>query len=169
MTNKFNIEQADISSHDAVRLLGLLSDRLQQITGDSGVSSFSAQAMTEVGACFVIARDKQGNALGCGALRRLKSGIAELKRMYAQPGYPGLGTSILSSLESHARQLGYQQIWLETRRINKRAVSFYLARGYHEIDNYGQYKGRAEAVCFAKTLALKDNENRDKDKTQTRI
>ncbi|MGC6386268.1 GNAT family N-acetyltransferase [Ewingella sp. S1.OA.A_B6] len=166
MSGEFKIELADIASKDATRLLDFLSDCLQQITGDSGVSSFSAQEMNEVGSCFVIARDNKGIAVGCGALRKLESGVAELKRMYAQPEYPGLGTSILHHLEFHACQLGYQQIWLETRRVNRRAVGFYLARGYQEIENYGQYKGKTEAVCFAKNL---DVNGKDKVKTQTRI
>ena len=155
MPAQWSIEPAEVTSADAKRLLQLLSQRLQQITGDSGASSFSAQDMAERGACFVIARNAEKVAVGCGALRPLKEGVAELKRMYAQPDSPGTGSKILHYLEAQASQLGYQHIWLETRRVNERAVEFYLARGYQEIENYGPYKGREEAICFAKDLRQK--------------
>ncbi|MDN5680231.1 MAG: GNAT family N-acetyltransferase [Ewingella sp.] len=152
MSGQWIIEPAEVTGADAQGLLESLSQCLQQITGDSGVSSFSPREMAEHGALFVVARNDKGVAVGCGALRPLKAGVAELKRMYAQPDSPGAGTKILQYLEAEARHLGYQHIWLETRRVNERAVGFYLARGYQQIENYGHYQGRAEAICFAKNL-----------------
>ncbi|MDN5397021.1 MAG: GNAT family N-acetyltransferase, partial [Chryseobacterium sp.] len=62
------------------------------------------------------------------------------------------GLKILSALEITAKQLDYQYIYLETRKNNKNAVSFYLKNGYKIIENYGIYVGREEAVCFGKEL-----------------
>lgn len=78
--------------------------------------------------------------------------IAELKRMYSIGQNPGTGTAVLTFLETSAAALGYRQIRLETRRINLRAVAFYLNSGFVVIDNYGPYMGRDYVVCFAESL-----------------
>jgi GNAT superfamily N-acetyltransferase len=104
-------------------------------------------------ACFVVARSNGGSALGCGALRPLEPGVAEIKRMYTRHGTSGVGSAVLRYLEDEAQALGYQAIWLETRLVNRRAVEFYESRGYVRIANYGKYIGNPLAVCFEKQLA----------------
>ncbi len=139
---------------DAQALLDELSAALQAITGDSGRSSFSADDVRGPRSCFVLARDgATGQALGCGALRPLQDGVAELKRMYARPGGRGVGAALLHHLEAQARALGYQALWLETRAVNVRALAFYERQGYRRMANYGRYVGRPEAVCLGKELA----------------
>lgn len=139
-------------SADAALLMEELSATLARITGDSGQSSFDAQDVTGDGACFAIARDAQGAALGCGALRPLQEGVAEIKRMYARPGTRGVGSAVLAFLEQEARRLGYRAVWLSTRRVNGAAVAFYHKRGYQVIAGYGKYLGNPVSVCFAKRL-----------------
>lgn len=101
---------------------------------------------------MVIARDAQGSAVGCGALRPLAPGIAELKSMFSDRSLPGIGRALLAFLETAAKTLGYRELWLETRHVNQRAVDFYLKQGYRQIENYGPYRGREEAICLGKTL-----------------
>lgn len=48
--------------------------------------------------------------------------------------------------------MGYRALWLETRQMNERAVSFYESRGYKRIPNFGRYIGNPAAVCFEKQL-----------------
>ncbi len=72
--------------------------------------------------------------------------------MFAIPGSKGVGSSILAFLERRASEFGYGQLWLETRKVNQRAVSFYERHGYHPIANFGRYIGRPEAVCLGKFL-----------------
>ena len=146
------IDQVSPDNPEAVRLLKQLSDALASITGDSGTSSFDPADMGRSGTCFVIAYDVQGQAAGCGAYRPLSQDTAELKRMYAVPGGRGVGVTILNYLEAKAISDGYREIWLETRLVNRRAVSFYQKTGYRRIANFGKYVGRPEAACFAKRL-----------------
>ncbi|MGJ4996648.1 GNAT family N-acetyltransferase [Bradyrhizobium sp. HKCCYLR20261] len=146
------ISPEDPASADAAALIADLSAALARITGDSGRSSFDPDDVRGPRACFVIARDGSGQAVGCGALRPIDAGIAEVKRMYARPGTRGVGAAILSHLETAAAGFGYDAIWLETRHVNARAVSFYERHGYGRIPNYGRYVGRPEAVCFEKRL-----------------
>lgn len=146
------IRAEDPGSADAVALIDELSAVLAAITGDSGRSSFAIDDVRAAGACFAVARNADGHAVGCGALRPLADGIAELKRMFARPGVPGTGSALLAFLEAEAAAQGYSAICLETRAVNQHALRFYLARGYAAIPNYGKYAGNAQAVCLAKQL-----------------
>lgn len=146
------IIEKDPHSQDASAMMEELSETLMKITGDSGKSSFNAQDISNARAMFVVAYSDEGDPIGCGAIRPIDENTGEVKRMYAKSKAKGIGTAILSYLEGQAQKLGYSNLWLETRLINKRAVAFYERRGYHRIANYGRYAGREEAVCFEKAL-----------------
>lgn len=136
----------------ALDMMEQLSARLAAITGDDGRRNFSIEPDAP-GTAFVLALD-DGAPVGCGALRPLAAGkVAEIKRMYASRTGAGIGTALLAALEARALAHGYKQVWLETRAVNRTAVSFYLRHGYRVRDNYGPYVGRPEAVCFEKALA----------------
>jgi len=149
---------ADPGEADSVALMAELDQTLQAITGDSGRTQFSAADVRGEAGCFAVARDAQGRALGCGALRPLGAAqsaaadMAEIKRMYARPGSKGVGSAVLAWLEAEACRIGYRVLRLETRLVNTRAVQFYLAHGYRRIANYGHYAGNPAAACFEKTL-----------------
>lgn len=146
------ITSEDPTTPDATDLIDALSETLASITGDSGKSSFDPDDVRGPIARFVIARTVEGHAVGCGAFRPLQPGVAEVKRMYAKPGTKGVGLAVLSHLEREAASLGYEQLWLETRLINERAVAFYEKHGYKRISNFGKYIGNSAAVCFAKSI-----------------
>lgn len=148
------IRAEDPGSVDATVLVDELSNALAAITGDSGRSSFDPEDVRVPGARFLVARNEQGEAVGCVALRPLAYGVAELKRMYARPGHPRTGGALLAYVEKEAAALGYSAIWLETRVVNERAVRFYRDRGYRVIPNYGKYAGKTEAMCMAKPVDL---------------
>jgi GNAT superfamily N-acetyltransferase len=118
----------------------------------SGQASFAAGDTRVPRSTFVVARGAEGQLLGCAALRPLDGDVGEVKRMYARPGTAGVGSALLAHIEEAARGFGYRQLWLETRRVNSRAVSFYERHGYAPIPNYGKYIGRPEAICLAKAL-----------------
>jgi ribosomal protein S18 acetylase RimI-like enzyme len=151
------LEQIEIGpenprSRDATDLMEELSARLLAMTGSSGKHSFSTEDAEGSRSVFVVARDPEGKAVGCGALRPLEGGFAEIKRVYARIRSNGVGTRILSYLEEEARKMGYDSIRLETRTVNHCAVAFYERNGYVRIPNYGVYAHRTEAVCFEKSL-----------------
>ena len=142
---------ADPDSLDARVLVKELDAALAAICGDSGSGSFDPADVRGPSAVFLIARDAQGHALGCGALRPLAPGVAELKRMYARPG-SGAGLALLRALEAQALAFGYRDIWLSTRRVNVKALAFYARNGYVSVAQYGRYVGREESVCLGKHL-----------------
>ncbi|WP_239955116.1 GNAT family N-acetyltransferase [Pantoea sp. Z09] len=137
---------------DARWLLDQLSDALARLTGSSGRARFDAAEMMMPGRLFAVARNAQRQPVGCGAFRPLQPGVAELKRMFALPGSRGVGAALLTFLEQQARQAGYQQLWLETRRVNGRALAFYARHGYQPIASFGPYAAMPQAQCLGKRL-----------------
>lgn len=146
------VEKSDPFSPDSCSLVEKLSAELAAITGDSGKSNFTIDSMDGDRSLWVLARNEKGDATGCGAIRPLTENIAELKRMFSDRSAPGVGKALLNFLETSAKNMGYTEIWLETRHVNHKAVNFYKNNGYVLIENYGPYIGRNEAVCFSKVL-----------------
>ncbi|MDI9219498.1 GNAT family N-acetyltransferase [Pantoea sp. EA-12] len=146
------IEPADPSSPESQQLIEQLSTELAAITGNNGKSHFSAETLEAERAVWVLAKDEQGRAMGCGSLRSLSQDAAELKRMYSDRSVSGVGAAILAYLQTWALEVGYREIRLSTRVINKRAVDFYLKHGFQQVENYGPYVGHVESVCLGKKL-----------------
>jgi RimJ/RimL family protein N-acetyltransferase len=146
------VEASDPESPEGRQMLAALSRALEQITGSSGAASFEVADMRRDRACFAIARSPSGAAVGCGAIRPLHTGVAELKRMFAAQGSKEVGRTVLAFLERKASELGYRELWLETRKVNRRAVAFYERNGYRPIPSFGRYVGREDAVCLGKSL-----------------
>lgn len=96
----------------------------------------------------VVARSDDGTAVGCGALRELDDGTAELKRMYVAPAHRGAGvaTAILAALEDVARNRGWWTLRLETGPRQPEAAALYSRAGYRPVDAFGHYRDAADAA-----------------------
>jgi GNAT superfamily N-acetyltransferase len=140
-------------SFEAIQLMRELSEKLKEITGETGEKSFNIDEMNNSRSLFAICR-YQGKPIGCGALHPINETTAELKRLYSRKNGIGVGSIILHYLEQEAINLNYSKIRLETRKINKKAIQFYESKGYICIPNYGRYIGRTDAICFEKNLLL---------------
>ena len=101
---------------------------------------------------FIVARIA-GRPVGCGALRSLEPGVAEVKRMYVQPEFRrrGIARRILSVLESTALELSCATLRLETGKGQPEAISLYTCSGYREIAAFGEYDSRY-SICLEKLL-----------------
>jgi GNAT superfamily N-acetyltransferase len=95
----------------------------------------------------LVARDDDGTALGCGALRVLGDGVAEVKRMYVVPRARGRGVSraVLRGLEDAARERGWTTLRLETGPLQPEAIGLYTSGGYRAIEAFGAYVGDPDA------------------------
>lgn len=99
-----------------------------------------------------------GEAVGCGAVRRLLGGpehVGEIKRMYTAPTArrKGVSRALLLRLEREAATLGMRRLQLETGARQPEAIALYETEGYHRIPGFGQYARDELSVCFAKDLA----------------
>ncbi|WP_431260391.1 GNAT family N-acetyltransferase [Roseateles chitinivorans] len=152
------LEAVPVTHPDAVLLMHQLNQRLASLSGDSGASGFEPASMPAGRSVFLVARGADGALLGCGAIRPLAQAgdapVGELKRMFARDGTRGIGAALLVALEREALGMGYRAIWLETRRVNGRALRFYRRHGYSEIPNYGSHVGREDAACLGKSLRV---------------
>ena len=102
---------------------------------------------------IVVAYD-QGSAVACGAIKAFDKNSTEIKRMFTVPEYrgKGIGSQILSQLETWATELYFTSCVLETGKRQPDAIALYKKNGYLKITNYGQYYGMENSVCFKKSL-----------------
>ncbi|MFG1925191.1 GNAT family N-acetyltransferase [Cryptosporangium sp. NPDC048952] len=150
------IEKSQWDSADSVRLRAAQRRELDGRYGNGDHEPGGepdAASMT----AFLIARDSDGRALGCGGLRVPAAGApraAEIKRMYVDPSARGTGvaTALLRALETEACVLGVRTVVLETGTAQPDAIRFYEREGYHRIGNFGPYRGEVLSVCYARTV-----------------
>ncbi|WP_020410546.1 GNAT family N-acetyltransferase [Hahella ganghwensis] len=133
----------------SLELMNELSETLESLTGDTGAASFDIESFVAERGIFIVVYEGDV-ALACGSFRRHDAFSCELKRMYSRRR--GVGRVLLNELTSRARQMGYSRIVLSARRVNTRAIDFYLRNGFYETLPYGRYLARPESVCMEKYL-----------------
>ena len=149
------IETAELSSPQVQALILALNAELEGRYPELGANHFRLDAedlSPGRGALFMAYLD--GQPVGCGAVRRIGDGEAEVKRMYTVPQArgKGIGSAILSAIEREARKLGVGRIVLETGVRQPEALALYRRMGFLEIPLFGEYIGSATSVCMAKEL-----------------
>ena len=97
---------------------------------------------------------ENGVAVSCGAMKAFDPASMEVKRMFTIPESrgQGLATTVLAALETWAAELGFERCVLETGKRQPEAIELYQKNGYRIIENYGQYAGVENSVCFEKKL-----------------
>jgi putative acetyltransferase len=97
---------------------------------------------------------------GCGGFKPFNPTTVEIKRMYVKSECRGQGIAlqILTELETWARESGYSSAILETGIKQGEAIRLYTKAGYNQIENYGQYQGNSNSMCFRKELINKQSD-----------
>ena len=152
------VEPASWDDPDVQRLTGAQQEEVRTRYGgkDEPGTHPSAGDVSVV----LVARDDDGNPLGCGALRVLGDGVAEVKRMYVVPAARGRGGSraVLAGLEDAARARGWTTLRLETGPLQPEAIGLYTSGGYRPIPAFGAYVGDPDAegsLFFERVLDLR--------------
>ncbi|HEO8418477.1 GNAT family N-acetyltransferase [Niallia sp. FSL W8-0635] len=75
---------------------------------------------------------------GCVALRNIKDGIAEMKRLYVRDEFKGyrIGKGLIEVIIDEAKRLKYENIRLDTLSTMKKAQSLYESMGFYDIEPY---------------------------------
>jgi putative acetyltransferase len=136
-------------------LIQALNAELEARYPEEGANFFrlDAEEVAEGRGGFFIAY-VDGQPVGCGAVRLIEPGIAEIKRMYVAPTVrgQGIGGRIVATLEAEAICLRAHRILLETGPRQPDAIAMYQRAGFVEIPLYGEYIGSNFSVCMAKNI-----------------
>jgi GNAT superfamily N-acetyltransferase len=155
---RVEVVPTSIRSDTATALIAALNAELSAMYPEPGATHFRLdpdEVAPGRGAFLVAYAD--GAPVGCGAVRLLGDGDAELKRMYAAARVrgQGVGRALLAALEAEARALGARRVVLETGIRQTAALALYRRAGFVDIPPYGEYvNSPGTSVCLAKELPI---------------
>tara|TARA_R110002012_G_scaffold322096_1_gene555387 strand:+ start:75298 stop:75750 length:453 start_codon:yes stop_codon:yes gene_type:complete len=148
----YSIKKTSYEDKDFQKLTKALDNDLRVKDGDE--HAFYNQFNSLEGLAQVIVVYKNKKAIGCGAFKNYDFHTAEIKRMFVLPEYQGkgIGSIILNELENCAKLQNFKYCILETGIRQPDAIALYKKNQYQIIENYGQYKGMQNSICFNKEL-----------------
>jgi len=137
---------------DFAELIVALDDDLYQRNGEAQLKYRPYNKVDTIKHIVVIYVD--GKPVGCGAFKKFDDESVEIKRMFVYPEMRGkqLAAKILQELEKWAVEEGYHKAVLETGHKQTEAIRLYTVAGYTLTENYGQYIGMDESICYRKEL-----------------
>lgn len=148
------IREGTLDSLDAAMLVAnLLRELDARYPGQENGGPLEVSEVARPEGVFLIATIDSKPA-GCGALRRIRDDLAEIKRMYVEPWARGRGLSrrILERLEEEAIAMGYQSVRLETGNRQPEAIGLYESSGYSRVELFALYVGSSISICFEKQI-----------------
>jgi GNAT superfamily N-acetyltransferase len=154
MATGVTIRDEPLDSPVARALIARLNAELAGLYPEPGANHFRLD-LAEVApgrGAFVVAFEG-GGPVGCGGIRLIEPGTAEVKRMFVDPARRGHGIAgrVLEALEERALTLGATRFVLETGTRQAAAIALYTRAGYARIEPFGEYVLSAQtSVCMAK-------------------
>jgi GNAT superfamily N-acetyltransferase len=134
-------EASSAADVDAVRSLVLA--HVDERSTVPGVEHMAADAVRLPGPYVpprgaIWVADAAGAIVGCVALRPLPNNVGEVKRMYVDRDWRGvgIGRALLTTLINAARALGYYHLRLGTLEEMHEAKALYRSLGFTPIDRY---------------------------------
>ena len=129
---------------------------MRRISPPESVHALDPELLAAPEVRFLAARDDDGTLLGCGALKSLGGGDAELKSMRTAPAARGRGVAaaVLVELIRHARERGDRRVLLETgtEPFFEAAARLYLRHGFTPCEPFGDYALDPHSRYFALAL-----------------
>jgi ribosomal protein S18 acetylase RimI-like enzyme len=132
--NYFDWMASELQKNYDIDVYPIIGVTLQDYV-ENNVDEFASSILTDGVLYLIQVEDK---IVGMGALRKLKEGIGEIKRMYIKPEYQGkgLGKKMLQLLLRRGKEYGFSAIYLETGSFMRNAQHLYRSVGFY---NRGEY------------------------------
>ncbi|HKM22752.1 MAG TPA: GNAT family N-acetyltransferase [Lachnospiraceae bacterium] len=142
------------ASDDFAQLCFKLDQTLNEIVGGEDQRSAYVQYNLPDDIHDVIVVYHQEKPIACGSFKMYDDEHAELKRIYVEPTYSGmgLGEEIIRRLEARAKIKGFRWCILETGEPLAAACHIYRKLGYQVIPNYGPYAALPESICMQRKI-----------------
>lgn len=137
---------------DFRKLVNALDEDLYQRNGEAQLQYRPYNQIDKIRHAIVVYVDEK--PVGCGCFKRFDDETIEIKRMFVFPEMRGnqLAAHLLQELETWAVEDGYTKAVLETGHRQVEAIRLYTRAGYLLTENYGQYVGMEESICYRKEL-----------------
>ncbi len=139
---------------DVVDFLAKADERSSALYPAESRHGLGLSALLRAGARFFVARHG-GQALGCGGYVLLAEGVAEMKRLFVDPGARGrgVGGAIVGAIERAAAAEGVRTLLLETGVKSYEALRLYRRFGFAECGPFADYRPDRLSVFMVKPLA----------------
>lgn len=105
------------------------------------------------GGDFLVA-ELDGEVVGTAALLPADEGAADVVRVLVHPAARrrGVGTALMEAVEQRATGLGIRRLKLDVSENEVDAIAFYLASGFHHLDEDDESPERWDVNFFSKAL-----------------
>ena len=146
--------RAAVSGDDFARTRELFREYVKTPGVEVCVSGFEEELGKLDSKYFAVLLAWDGDeAVGCGALREIGEGRAEMKRVYLRPEARGLkmGRALVSALIERAREQGCHTLLLDTLPSMQSAIAMYESLGFEQVASYSK-DNPPEALCFSLAL-----------------
>jgi GNAT superfamily N-acetyltransferase len=150
--SSINFLRTNSSNPDFQLLIQALDEDLYKRNGEGQLIYRQYNQVDQIKHVMIVYVD--GEPVGCGCFKKFDPQTVEMKRMYVLPEMRGkqLAAKLLQELEKWAVEEGFHNAVLETGLRQVEAIRLYTVAGYLRTENYGQYIGMADSICYRKTL-----------------
>ncbi|UCC23306.1 MAG: GNAT family N-acetyltransferase [Planctomycetota bacterium] len=92
---------------------------------------------------YLLVATYRGQVAGCVAMRKLASGLCEMRSLFVRRRYRGLniGKALCEAIIAKAQSAGYTSMRLTSNRKMVAANELYKALGFKETESYADYLG----------------------------
>jgi GNAT superfamily N-acetyltransferase len=151
-TQLSNIIRTNSEHPDFRMLINALDEDLYNRNGEAQLQYRQYNQVDQIN--HVVVAYIENKPVGCGCFKSFDNETIEIKRMFVLPEMRGrqLAAKLLQELEQWAVEEGFTKAVLETGLRQVEAIRLYTVAGYSLTENYGQYIGMEDSICYRKEL-----------------
>jgi len=143
---------------DVRALVSELNDHLLPLSPIEFQFKLTVEQMAGADTTVFVARDENGFAVGCGALKDHGGGVGEVKRMFTRPTVRGqrIGSALVDAITERAKEKRVTRLVLETGNTTgfEAAWRLYERSGFTRCGVLLDYPDSEHSAFYEKWLAL---------------